>query len=171
MPPDSEARQAEIGRAIRQLGARDERTVLGAIHALSDIGAPAFPALLEALIGRDARLRCGAARTLGYLRSGTSVPALLAALTDDEAQVREAAAQSLGWIGDRSALASLTEALQDGSEDVREKSAVALRDLGALDAIPALKAALEDESHWVRRAARKSIWKLHERESEKESPL
>jgi len=82
MSPAPEPLEPRIRRALDQLGGQGERTAIDAIHALADIGDPALPPLLEALIDKDARLRRGVARALGYLRNGTSVPALVAALED-----------------------------------------------------------------------------------------
>lgn len=89
MSVPSEPLEPRIQRALDQLRGPGERTVINAVHALADIGDPALPPLLGALIDKDARLRRGAACALGYLRNGTSVPALLTALTDDDTQVRE----------------------------------------------------------------------------------
>jgi HEAT repeat protein len=86
---------AEIPRFVRHLREND-----GAIYAsaiLSHIGAPAAPALIEALRGPDADLRAWAAWTLGGmgLLPAEAKPALGRALGDPSELVRSAALQAL----------------------------------------------------------------------------
>ena len=86
---------AEIPRFLRHLRENDGAIFASAI--LSHIGAPAAPALIEALQGADADLRAWAAWTLGgmALVPAEAKPALSRALEDPSALVRSAALQAL----------------------------------------------------------------------------
>lgn len=72
-----------------------------AMDSLGRIGAPAVPALIEALDHSDAIRRAQAAKVLARIgpEARSSVPALVRALEDNNETVRKAAARALGQIG------------------------------------------------------------------------
>lgn len=72
-----------------------------AIDSLGRIGAPAVPALIEALEHRDPIRRVQAATVLARIgpEAQQSVPALVELLDDEYERVRKAAARALGQIG------------------------------------------------------------------------
>lgn len=84
--------------------------------ALSRIGEPAVPSLIEALRSPDPTLRQQAADTLARIGPGAAaaVPALTALLEDADPRVRKSAARALGQIGPAAADAvpSLMRALE-----------------------------------------------------------
>lgn len=101
-----------------------------AVEALGRMGAPAVPALSEALKGGAGPRR---------VRPGQNVP-------DGSALVRSKAAAALGRIGPdaKAAVPALVEALKDNS--IRTDAATALGEIGgaAKDALPALEAAVAE---------------------------
>ncbi len=84
--------------------------------ALSRIGEPAVPALVEALQSPDPNLRQQAADTLARIgpAASTAVPALTALLDDPDPRVKKSAVRALGQIGPAAATAvpSLMRALE-----------------------------------------------------------
>ena len=72
-----------------------------AMDSLGRIGAPAVPALVEALEHGDPMLRMQAATVLARIGPAAkqSVPSLVGLLTDEDEKVRKAAARALGQIG------------------------------------------------------------------------
>lgn len=84
--------------------------------ALSRIGEPAVPALVEALQSPDPNLRQQAADTLARIgpAASTAVPALTALLDDPDPRVKKSAVRALGQIGPAAANAvpSLMRALE-----------------------------------------------------------
>jgi|GEM_PF-496803 len=117
--------------------------------ALGSIGAPAVPALSNALASEKWHVRAGAAWALGFAGNTASSVALrlAAALADERPEVREAAAETLAMLGS-AALESLSETLGN-SEDPKARAAAALA-LGRLGkagapAAPALSKAVAGE--------------------------
>jgi len=92
--------------------------------AFVSIGAPAVPALIEALKHEHEDVRAGAALILGRKMMESAKPAipmLIEALRDETAVVRCNAAYALGWIGKsaEAAVPTLLELLSDKYERVR----------------------------------------------------
>ncbi len=117
--------------------------------ALGSIGAPAVPALSNALSQDKWFVKAGAARALGFVgpAARASIPALIRVLGDERAEVREAAAETIAVLGD-SAVPRLIEMLKDDEEPrARIAAANTLRRLGtnAVAAIPTLGAAMEKD--------------------------
>lgn len=83
--------------------------------ALSRIGEPAVPALIDALRSPNPEMRMQAADTLARIGPGASqaVPSLTELLDDEDVRVRKSAARALGQIGPKAAEAvpSLMRAL------------------------------------------------------------
>jgi HEAT repeat protein len=118
--------------------------------ALGSIGAPAVPALSNALTSGQWHVRAGAARALSFAggTASTVAPRLASALADDRVEVREAAAETLAVLG-TVALGPLTETLVTADDPkARATAAMALGRLGR-DGAPAeavlKQAALEEK--------------------------
>jgi len=104
-------------------------------EAVVGLGAPAVPALIQALGDSDANVRRASAEALGNLGDPQAVPALLHVLGDSEADVRRAAAEALGNLGDPQAVPALSVLAHVG-----ESAAVAALQKLGYDAIPLLQA-------------------------------
>ena len=122
---------AVVQALVAALGDEDLYLRGAAALALGRIGAPAVPALTQALQGPRSEVRWSAAIALGRVGSPALValPALTKALTDASEHVRQAAAVTLGGLGPsaRSAAPELTRLLSDRDEAVRAAAALALR--------------------------------------------
>jgi hypothetical protein len=129
------------------------------VEAFGAAGAPAAPALIQALGDSDWAVRRASAEALGDLGDPQAVPALIKALGNGDRDVRRAAAEALGKLGDPQAVPALIQALGDRSENVRRASAEALVKIGT-PAVPALIQALGDRSENVRRASAEALGKL-----------
>jgi len=170
------ARQAEgalaqlgepaIGPLCAALGDGNATVRSAAAGALAKIGAPAAPAVMDALTGSpDPQVRCGAAAVLGELDApeAARVEALVRAMGDGEQRVRFAALQALEGMGAAAAPAvpALSAALTGRSEapPIRRKAAQVLASIGpgAAGAVPALMQALRDDDLWVRRFAASAL--------------
>ena len=84
---------------------------------------------LNLLQDQNAKVRSGAAESLGYLRAYRAADDLANALKDPSAKVRLDAAMSLGWCGRRKHIDPLLNALDDGDWTVRQGAWVALTNL------------------------------------------
>jgi HEAT repeat protein len=93
---------------------RAEEGIAGLVHSLADlsplvsriaadslgrIGAPAIPALIEALQQGETPTRAGAARALSVIQPHEAIPALCAALDDPSAIVTHYAEEALERMG------------------------------------------------------------------------
>jgi len=107
------------------------------VEALRAAGAPAVPALIQALGDSYSDVRRVAAEALGAIGDPQAVPALIQALGDNDSSVRRAAAEALVKIG-APAVPALIQALGDSDSDVRRAAAWALGKLGDPHAVPAL---------------------------------
>jgi len=125
------ATPATIQALVAALGDEDLYLRGAAALALGRIGAPAVPALTQALQGPRSDVRWSAAISLGRVGSPAlaALPALTKALADASEHVRQAAAVALGGLGQpaRSAAPELTRLLSDRDEAVRAAAALALR--------------------------------------------
>jgi len=167
----------DLPQAVAQVAAQGTWGVL--IRALTctqvrevvvGLGAPAVPALIQALGDSDWDVRRAAEGALGKLGDPQAVPALIQALGDSGWEVRRAAAEALGKLGDPQAVPALIQALGDSDRDVRREAAEALGKLGDPQAIPALIQALGDRSENVRRAARQAIQQIQTKQSQTKRP-
>lgn len=90
-----------------------------AMDSLGRIGAPAVPALIDALDHNDSIRRAQAAKVLARIgpEAKPSVPALVRALEDNDERVRKAAARALGQIGPgaEDAVLPLLEIIEESS--------------------------------------------------------
>jgi len=103
-----------------------------AADSLARIGAPAVPALIEALGADEAATRLQAARALSRMGPPASdaIPALVRALNDPDVRVRNQAARALGQIGSEAvpAIPALVDVLY---EPVETETAIAADSPGA----------------------------------------
>ena len=129
---------------------------LDAVFALSAVGHPAVPHLVELLGENDWWLRAAAADVLGDLGTTASdtVPHLTRVLDDEAEWVRRNAVEALGNIGPAAAEAvpALSRRLQDSESWIRHNAALALAKIGptATEAVPALRKNIDDEDRYAR---------------------
>lgn len=129
---------------------------LDAVFALSAVGRPAVPQMVELLTANDWWVRAAAADVLGDLgiTASSTVPALTRALDDQAEWVRRNAVEALGNIGPAAAEAvpALSRRLQDSESWVRHNAALALAKIGpaASEAVPALHKSIDDEDLYAR---------------------
>jgi len=99
-------------------------------EAVAQVGAPAVPALIQALGDNWAVVRSAACAALGVIGDPHAVPALIQALGDDWGSVRSAACAALGVIGDPHAVPALEKvAAQDSDGGVRGAARQAIREI------------------------------------------
>jgi HEAT repeat protein len=117
--------------------------------ALGAIGAPAIPALSNALGSSKWFVKAGAARALGFSGelSRPVVPALIRVLGDERAEVRDAAAETLALHRDAAVAGLMTMLADDEEPRARAAAAGTLRRLGtnAVAAVTALRTAVEKD--------------------------
>jgi HEAT repeat protein len=130
------------------------------IEALGASGAPAVPALMDALAERQPALRLAACQALGDIGDPQAVPALIRMLGDSDAGVRFAACRALGAIGDPRAVPALAQRLNDPNSDVRIAACKALGDIGDPQAIPHLETLLQVRSRTLRDTARHAVERI-----------
>ncbi len=125
-------------------------------YALTAVGKPAVPALIDALTHDEWWVRDTAVETLGDigLEAEDAVPYLIKALGDESRQVRRHASEALGITSQTGskAVPALIDLLRDNDEVIRRNSVLALARVGsnAHEAISALKDTLSDQDRYVR---------------------
>jgi HEAT repeat protein len=130
---------------IAALSITDQSPYFHVVWALRWIGAPAVPALLDALRhAEDGNIRSGAADVLDRVDSEEVREALHAALDDEDAGVRRMAMWSLGEFGDPRVL-DLLLAEQPNPRPGSSEPASTIARIGRA-AVPPLIAALEDHT-------------------------
>ncbi len=138
----------------------DEDVQIYAAMALASFGKEATPMLIDALNGKEARIRRGAAQALGIMNpvAPEAIDPLIALLNDKEPPVRQAAAAALGNIGPDAARAvtPLLPLLKDRDADVRLAAAQGLAGIGP-PAIHPLIDLLKDTDAGVRAAAANAL--------------
>lgn len=123
------------------------------LSALSELGEPIAPALIEALNNENRNIRYCSVRTLKelyvYIDTENGVPALIKLLNDKEKEIRSTSACILGKIGmpAKEAVPGLIKALKDDDKNVRINAVYALGQIGpdAKEAESALEDAFDDE--------------------------
>jgi HEAT repeat protein len=103
---------------------------LGDTEDLVRIKKAAYPHLVELLDDPDYRIRVGAIKGLGNIRSVKALPLLLTLLKSEELEVRSAIVESLGKIKNPKAIPFLVYALKDVSPYVRVEAVLSLEKLG-----------------------------------------
>jgi HEAT repeat protein len=121
---------------------------IAASDALVAIGAPAVPALAEALKRPERQVRIVAAAALRLIQpeARTAIPALISALDDDDPLVRREVVYTLGVLAwqtyghNDKAIAALVKALGDNNREVRDwaVSALGAQELDSHSAVLAL---------------------------------
>jgi HEAT repeat protein len=137
-------------------GEKERTLALQELEQLGDKAAPAVPALMELVAGKDEFARVSAVIVLGKIGKPAAEP-LSRALTAKDEDMRFYAAWGLGLVGPpaREAAPLLATALTDKSPQVRRMAAFALGRVNPDPdaAAPALVAALGDDDADVRQAA------------------
>lgn len=135
--------EKRIDSLIFALGEKGWRTKQQASKELVEIGYPAVPKLLDALLNPNSGVNTSVGIILGDIKSLETVPVLIEACTSESENVRDAAVFALGKIGDKSALSTIIEILNtDKDENVRISACDALGMISDSSAIPALVEAL-----------------------------
>ena len=154
----------EIGGGLAETRAvRGDRPVEGkkvvgwqvAMEALTKIGAPVVPSLLELLGDHDATVRSRAIGTLRLIGPGAkaAVPALVRELEDPDATDKATVAYALRGIGPgaKAAVPALLHLLDNKSRNLRLEVALALWTIvPTRESVPALVDALADDDEHVR---------------------
>jgi HEAT repeat protein len=128
-----------------------------AVEALGRIGAPAVPALLEALHGRHVKLRETAIGALGAIGGPAAVAALGEMVADDRSSVRQAAMAALVRAAGQAAIPALATALAHKDPMTRKCAADTLGTLHESSAVTAVRTALSDRDRTVRDAAVRAL--------------
>ena len=146
-----------------------------AAYALAAVGAPAVPALNEALQHTEDAVRIEATYALAQIgdAAGAALPALIERAKDPAAEVRRYIADTFGGIGPAAAPAvpALIEMLEnDDDKQARFEAALALAQIGpaSSDAVPALANALRDPDRYVRDNAIHALKRIDTPEAESE---
>ena len=148
--------EAKVRLEANLANAHTNPSQLDAVFALSAVGRPAVPHLVELLDEKDWWLRAAAADVLGDLGTTASdtVPHLTRVLDDETEWVRRNAVEALGNIGPAAAEAvpALSRRLQDSESWIRHNTALALAKIGptATEAVPALRKNIDDEDRYAR---------------------
>ena len=148
--------EAKVRLKANLANAHTNPSQLDAVFALSAVGRPAVPHLVELLDEKDWWLRAAAADVLGDLGTTASdtVPHLTRVLDDEAEWVRRNAVEALGNIGPAAAEAvpALSRRLQDSESWIRHNAALALAKIGptATEAVPALRKNIDDEDRYAR---------------------
>ena len=148
--------EAKVRLETNLANAHTNPSQLDAVFALSAVGRPAVPHLVELLDENDWWLRAAAADVLGDLGTTASdtVPHLTRVLDDEAEWVRRNAVEALGNIGPAAAEAvpALSRRLQDSESWIRHNAALALAKIGptATEAVPALRKNIDDEDRYAR---------------------
>ena len=139
---------------------------LDAVFALSAVGRPAVPHMVELLDENDWWVRAAAADVLGDLGTTASdtVPHLTRALDDEAEWVRRNAIEALGNIGPTAvaAVPALSHRLRDSESWIRHNAALALAKIGptAAEAVSALRKNIDDEDRYARANAAVAIERI-----------
>ena len=126
-----------------------------ASYALTAMGAPAVPALVDAMSTSEEWDKALAAETLGDIGLGAcdAVQPLAAASRDSHPFARSQAVEALGQVaqGTSEAMPALIDSLSDEDETVRRNAALAIAKLGPMaeEAVDALSALLNDPNRYV----------------------
>jgi HEAT repeat protein len=147
--PSPEALVPALAEALA--GGPGPGTRAAAAAALTRLGAPAVPALLERLAGWGPLARGAAAEILGEIGDRRAEAALEGLLGDADGNVRAAAAEALGKVGGPAAAAALLASLAQDDAAVRLAALDALERLGS--APPASRLAELARDRGLRRAA------------------
>lgn len=156
------------------VGDRDEKShkffqsdpISQAGYGLVERGAPAVPALIDAVASSVPAIRSRAIDVLGDMgpQASAAIPALLAAFDDIEMDPRRRAVEAIGTVGcgspsQQELCAALVRMMRDPHEQVRRNAAYSLQRLGPAiesgttleaEAVGVLSAGLTDTNAYVR---------------------
>lgn len=113
--------------------------------------------LMDALRSKDAKVRAGAARVLGYVGTKLAVQSLERLASDPDRDVRRAVVAALGEIRDPRATEILIKSLKDEWWFVRSDSAQALGKIRDVTAVEPLFVAMNDSDSSVQLAAENAL--------------
>jgi HEAT repeat protein len=142
-----------IAKLVAHMDATTARGRASLSEVLAEMGEPAREPVLEALTAASAKIRQGAAWTLGKRGDRAAVDPLIGRLGDTNQHVRAAAAWALGVLNDRRATGPLLAMLSDPELKPRMGAAEALGSLGATNAVEALVGIARDDTNSTMRAA------------------
>ena len=181
--PLTEALREGAGRLAEELAQYEGAGVHGAVgqhrvssasrnaaYALAATGAPAVPALRDAMHDDVEAVRALAAGTMAEMGTAGrgAVPDLVHAISDESVSVRRQAAEALGTVGAGSpAMPALIDALGDDDRFVRRSVALTLARVGpeASEAVPALVRSLRDPDKYVRGKAALALQRIDNAEA------
>lgn len=126
--------EANIDRALDELGHLDRAMRAQAMRELVAIGTPAVPPLIEYVQDGFSPARARAAEVLGRIGDARAVNILVQLLTDNDEVLRCNAAEALGYIGGPEAIGALVQARHDSRPRVQAAARDALQRLNALPA-------------------------------------
>jgi peptidyl-prolyl cis-trans isomerase A (cyclophilin A) len=160
------ARKRDVPVLVRRLGSADHEVAQILAEALAGVGAPAVPALREALSSDDIRIRRRAATALQFAgRFGTeALPDLIDLMRHKDAALRKNAAAAVRRIGPWGAefVPELVDRLRGADEQSRWVAAQVLGLIGpaAREAIPVLKEMRREESERMRDVAAQALRRI-----------
>lgn len=125
---------------------------------LSGYGAPALPAVLEAV--DDETIRSEALIVLGSIESPESLETLLKWLSDTDLEVRRGAAEGLGVLGHEDAVPALLKALESKDIILKIKVMESLASIGDPRAFSEMKKLLESDDETIKLHALQTIGAL-----------
>lgn len=135
---------------IDQFKSSDQYAATAAAHALTKIGDPAVPALVDATKSSKASVRKYAVYALGRIGGGNAVAAVSRLAKDEDPEIRARAAQSFALLKDKAALIDLVTLLEDRHRPVRLAAIRALAQMpDSKVAKPLIDRGLMDLDHQV----------------------
>ncbi len=155
-----------VSPLIEKLTDNDFRVRHDAADAITKIGFPAVPFLIDALKADNNQVRWRAASALGEIgaEASSAVPTLITTLQDQDEYIRRIAAYALGKIGPEAskAVPKLIDSLQEEDRNLRLVSAYALGKIGsaAASAVPTLITTLQDTNAEVRLNAAMALGRI-----------
>jgi peptidyl-prolyl cis-trans isomerase A (cyclophilin A) len=160
------ARTQDVAMLIRRLASADHEVAQMLAEALAGVGAPAVPALREALQSDDVRTRRRAASALEFAgrHAAEALPDLIDLMQHKDAALRRQASVAVRRIGPWGAayVPELLDRLRGADEQTRWIAAQVLGLIGpaAKDAIPALKEMREESSERMKEVASQALRRI-----------
>jgi len=146
-----------VPRLVAKLSSEDARERHTLVDIFRGIGAPAVPALIEALNTDNLYTLRNALRCLGEIGERDATESLLRYFTNEHHSVRSAAVTAVGRCHDSSAVDPCVSLLSDSIESVRKSAAVALGRIEDASATEPLIRTLDDVHFSVRMSAARSL--------------
>lgn len=146
-----------VPRLVTKLSSEDARERHTLVAIFKGIGAPAVPALMEALQTDNLYAVRNALESLGEIGDKSATESLLRYFTHENHSVRSAAVTAVGRCHDSSAVDLCVSLLSDSVESVRKSAAVALGRIEDARATGPLISVLDDAHFSVRMSAVRSL--------------